>query len=75
MGVVTVFLTVSLITFLHMMTRLTPILALKTAVAMTGDLDITIRAHHGTKKVQGNRNWYTDEMEFFNAPYLSEYQK
>ena len=70
MSVVTVFLTVSLITFLDMMTKLSPILTLQQAVSSTGDYDVMLTGDlSSVKTVQGNTNWYTDELEFFNAPY------
>jgi len=70
MSVVTVFLTVSLITFLDMMTKLSPILTLQMAVSSTGDYDVMLTGDlSSVKTVQGNTNWYTDELEFFNAPY------
>lgn len=50
MSVVTVFLTVSLITFLDMMTKLSPILTLQYATAMSGDLDIYISGNYGDVK-------------------------
>ena len=40
MSVATVFLTVSLISFLDMMTKLAPIVALKKNISISGDYDI-----------------------------------
>ena len=73
MGVMTVFLTVSFITFLGGIGQLGPITSLKTALYQAGDFDVMFRGQ--TKlipTVVGNTNYYTDEKDFFNAPYMSK---
>ena len=72
MAVMTVFLTVSFITFLSSITQLAPINPFKMGMHVAGDIDIMITANsHSQKQVRGNTNFYTDEMEFFNAEYVS----
>ena len=76
MGVMTVFLTVSFITFLGGIGQLGPITSLKTALYQAGDFDVMFRGQ--TKlipTVVGNTNYYTDEKDFFNAPYMSKQEK
>lgn len=78
MSVVTVFLTVSLITFLDMMTKLSPILALKQNLSMSGDFDVQITGKYDgsiRNVMSTNTNWYTDELEFFNAPYMTKIEQ
>ena len=77
MNVITVFLTVSLITFLDMMSKLSPILAVKQNMATSGDYDILMQGYYNEalKNGYGNQNWYTDEQENFNAPYMTEPEK
>ena len=72
MCVMTVFLTVSFITFLNGVGQLAPIVTLQSAVFTAGDNDMIIMGKSGTTKmVRGNNNYYNDENEFFNAPFLS----
>jgi len=76
MGVMTVFLTVSFITFLGGIGSLGPITTLKTAVYHAGDFDVMFKSHSELKPWKiGNTNYYNDDSDFFNAPYLSESDK
>lgn len=76
MGVMTVFLTVSFITFLGGIGQLGPITTLKTALYHSGDFDVMFRGRTElTPTVIGNTNYYTDDNDFFNAPYLSRNEK
>ena len=77
MNVITVFLTVSLITFLDMMSKLSPILAVKQNMATSGDYDILMQGYYNEalKNGYGSNNWYMDEQENFNAPYMTESEK
>lgn len=73
MGVMTVFLTVSFITFLGGIGQLSPMVTFRSAVFHSGDFDVLFRGRFDqVKTVVGNTNYYTDENEFWNAPYLSE---
>jgi hypothetical protein len=70
MGVITVFLTVSFLTFLGAVGTLGGVAVLKNAIYSVGDADIIIRAHtESTPWKLGNTNYYNDENEFFNNPY------
>jgi hypothetical protein len=71
MCMMTVFLTVSFITFLNGIGSLAPVVTLKSAVFTSGDMDMMIMGSSGTKEVLGNVNFYNDDNEFFNAPFLS----
>lgn len=71
----TVFLTVSFITFLNGVGSLAPIVTLQSSVFTAGDSDMVISGKTGTTEVMGNNNFYTDENEFFNAPFLSNEEK
>lgn len=76
MGVVTVFLTVSFITFLASTNTLAPILALNSAVFTCGDFDLVITGNtNNIESVNGNTNYYHDQNEFFGAPYLTQSEK
>jgi hypothetical protein len=76
MGVMTVFITVSFITFLGGIGQLGPITTLKTAIYHSGDFDVMFRGQTElTPIVIGNTNYYTDENDFFNAPYMSHSEK
>lgn len=76
MGVMTVFLTVSFITFLGGIGQLGPVSTLKTALHHAGDFDVMFRGQTKmTPTVIGNTNYYTDEKDFFNAPYMSKAEK
>ena len=67
----TVFLTVSFITFLGGVGSLGPITTLKTAVFNAGDFDVMFRRYTDVKPWKiGNTNYYNDEHDFFNAPFL-----
>jgi hypothetical protein len=44
-------------------------------VFTAGDSDMVISGKTGTTEVMGNNNFYTDENEFFNAPFLSNEEK
>lgn len=76
MGVMTVFLTVSFITFLGGIGSLGPITTLKTALYHAGDFDVMFKAYTDSKPWKiGSTNYYNDENDFFNAPYLSKSDK
>lgn len=76
MSMLTVMLTVSFITLVDCLAQLTPIPALKSTIAMSGDFDVIMMANTGRlKQIQGNTNYYTDPQEFFNAPHLSQTEK
>lgn len=76
MGVITVFLTVSFITFLGGIGSLGPITTLKTAMFHAGDFDVMFKSHSDAKPWKiGNTNYYNDDNDFFNAPYLSKSDK
>lgn len=74
MGVMTVFLTVSFITFLGGIGSLGPITTLKTAIYHAGDFDVMFKCFDKPRKL-GNTNYYTDDNEFFDAPYMSRSDK
>jgi len=49
-----------------------PITTLKTALYHSGDFDVMFRGRTELiPTVVGNTNYYTDENDFFNAPYLT----
>jgi hypothetical protein len=76
MTAMTVFLTVSFITFLGLIGQLGPITSYKTALAFAGDFDVMIRGQSKLiPTIVGNTNYYTDERDFFNAPYMSKSEK
>ena len=61
MSMLTVMLTVSFITLVDCLCQLTPIPALKSTIAMSGDFDVILMANTGRlKQIQGNTNFYTD---------------
>ena len=73
MVVMTVFLTVSFITFLGGLGQLSPVVTFKSAVNLAGDFDDLFRGRKDdVKTVKGNTNYYTDINDFFNAPYISD---
>ena len=75
-GVLTVFLTVSFISFLGAICSLHPIASLTTAIHHAGDIDVMLTGHSGTTANKyGNTNYYQDELEFFNEPFLSPSEK
>jgi hypothetical protein len=65
--VTTVFLTVSFLTFLSLIGQLQPIQILKQAEAQTGDYDIMIMGNTKQPLVYSRRNFYVDDLEFFNS--------
>ena len=72
MSMLTVMLTVSFITLVDCLCQLTPIPALKSTIAMSGDFDIVMMASTGRlKHMQGNTNFYTDPQDFFNARHYT----
>lgn len=76
MGVMTVFITVSFITFLGGIGQLGPITTLKNAIYSSGDFDVMFRGMTElTPTIIGNTNYYTDHNDFFNAPYMSHSEK
>jgi hypothetical protein len=76
MGVMTVFLTVSFITFLGGIGQLGPVTTLKSAVYHAGDFDVMFRGRTDAKPtVLGSTNYYTDSNDFFNTPYLSRSER
>ena len=77
MAVTTVFLTVSFIAFLDQITGLAPINALKTGIHLAGDFDLYITANPPSMKQVPvhTKNYYTDELEFFNAEYMTDLNK
>ena len=71
-GVISVFLTVSFITFLTGLSQLSNIVALKMAVLSAGDFDLVIKKTvDGLPRIHGDVNNYNDQSEFFNLPYVS----
>lgn len=76
MGVMTVFLTVSFITFLGGLGQLSPLVAFRSAVFHAGDFDVLFRGRfESVKTVISNNNYYVDENEFWRAPYLSDLER
>lgn len=76
MGVMTVFLTVSFITFLDDIGQLSPIIVLSSSIFTSGDFDILITGNiDKIEHVNGNQNYYNDPNEFFTAPYLTKSEK
>ena len=76
MSMLTVMLTVSFITLVDCLCQLTPIPALKSTIAMSGDFDVILMANTGRlKQIQGSTNFYTDQHDFFNARHLSQGEK
>ena len=73
----TVFLTVSFITFLSGVGKLAPLMVLKNVVFTTGDNDIIIlgEAAVAHKEIVGSNNFYTDENEFWKEPFMSNNDK
>lgn len=71
MIVTTVFLTVSFLTFLSMIGKLSPIQILLQAEASSGDFDFVIMGNTDKlEPVYASTNFYTDNDEFFNAKSL-----
>ena len=67
---------VSVSTLVDCLCQLTPIPALKSTIAMSGDFDVILMANTGRlKQIQGNTNFYTDQYENFNALHLSQSEK
>ena len=61
MGVMTVFLTVSFITFLGGLGQLSPVVTFRSAVYHAGDFDVLFQGRSDEiKTVIGNTNYYTD---------------
>lgn len=77
MGVFTVLLTVTFITFLNTIAQLSPVVILQSSLYAAGDMDLVITGNMDTtvKPVIGNTNYYVDENEFFNAQVYSQSQK
>ena len=76
MSMLTVMLTVSFITLVDCICQLTPIPALQSTIAMSGDFDIVMMANTARlKQVQGNTNFYTDPNDFFNARHYTQSEK
>ena len=76
MGVITVFLTVSFLTFLGAVGTLGGVTVLKNAIYTVGDSDIMITARtESTPWKLGNTNYYNDEHDFFFNPYLTSADK
>jgi len=70
-GIISVFLTVSFITFLTGLSQLSNIVALKMAVLSAGDFDLVIKKTvDGLPRIHGDVNNYNDQSEFFNLPYV-----
>jgi hypothetical protein len=75
-GVMTVFLTVSFITFLGGIGQLGPVTTLKSAVYHAGDFDVMFRGRtDSVPTVLGTNNHYTDLNDYFNTPYLSRSER
>lgn len=76
MGVLTVFLTVTFLTFLEGIGQLSPVIVLQSSLQVAGDFDVLIQGNtEKTERVLGNTNFYVDEYEYFNAPFLSKSDK
>ena len=76
MGVVTVFLTVTFITFLGGIGQLGPITTLKSAVQIAGDFDVLFKGHSDSVPiVLSNTDFSTFVNDNFNSPYLSHSER
>jgi hypothetical protein len=72
----TVFLTVSFITFLNGAGKLSPIIVLKNTVFSAGDYDITILGRgFGSKEIVKKNNFYNDHAEIWDTPFQSNNEK
>ena len=73
MSCVTVFLTVSFITFLDCLTGLAAVPPLKTAIGMGGDFDIVIMPNmNRLKSIKKPLNYYNDQWENFESLYMNK---
>lgn len=69
-GVMTVFLTVSFITFLGAISQLSPVVALKSAVMSAGDFDVVMRKQlSGVPKIGGDASYSNDYSDFFDSQF------
>jgi hypothetical protein len=69
-GVLTVFLTVSFITFLSGLSYIAPVIDMKSSVAGCGDFDIIIRKPRSSEvKIVGTTNYYNDPDHFFGSRF------
>ena len=76
MGVITVFLTVTFITFLGGIGQLGPITTLKSGVQLSGDFDVLFKGHSGgVPIVLSNPDYQTFVNDNFDAPYLSHNER
>ena len=73
----TVFLTVSFITFLSGVGKLAPLIVLKNSVFTSGDNDIIILGGEtlAHKEIVPNNNFYTEEQSFWDEPFMSNNDK
>jgi hypothetical protein len=72
----TVFLTVSFITFLNGAGKLAPLIVLKNTVFSAGDHDLIILGKgFGTKEVIKTSNFYNDHSEIWDDPFKSNVEK
>jgi hypothetical protein len=72
----TVFLTVSFITFLNGAGKLSPIIVMKNTVFSAGDYDITILGKgFGNKEIVKSNNFYNDHAEIWDTPFKSNVEK
>lgn len=71
MRVLTIFLTVSLVSFISELMTLYLLPALITAVEVLGDYDFIITRNAGKlEHVGGNTNFYSDENELWESGFL-----
>ena len=73
----TVFLTVSFITFLSGVGKLAPLIVLKNSVFTSGDNDIIILGGEtlAHKEIVPNNNFYTEQHSFWDEPFMSNNDK
>ena len=67
-GISTIFLAVSVVTFLHALIGLAPAVTMIASQSVVGDFDIQLsKRSEGEMKIKGNRNFFTEGEEFFNT--------
>ena len=67
-GISTIFLAVSVVTFLHSLIGLAPAVTMIASQTTVGDFDISLsKRSEGDMMKKGNRNFYYEGEEFFNV--------
>lgn len=65
-GISTIFLTVTVVTFLHSLIRLAPAVTMIASQSTVGDYDLMLsKGDEKNVRIKGNRNFYFEGEEFF----------